>query len=192
VDVASSATPVAEKRTVSRITLFVTFLKVGVLGFGGVAAWVRHIVVVERGWMTEREFAELFGVASTLPGANTVNFATILGDRYAGLSGAAAALAGLIGAPLGVLVVVATLYARYAGLQDVRAGLAGAAAAAAGLVLGTALKLLRGLTPDLVMLLVVAGVFVAAALLQAPILVILGLAIPICIGAVVIRERRRG
>ncbi|WP_246725560.1 chromate transporter [Beijerinckia sp. L45] len=187
-----TASPIPIASPVSRLTLFVTFLKIGVLGFGGVAAWVRHVVLVERGWMTEREFAELFGVASTLPGANTINFAAMLGDRYAGLSGAAAALAGLIGAPLVLLVVVATLYAHYAELQDVRGGLAGAAAAAAGLVLGTAFKLLRGLRPDLVMLLVVVGVFAAAALLQAPILVIIGIAIPLCIGTVVLRNRRRG
>jgi chromate transporter len=177
---------------VTRLGLFTAFLKVGALGFGGVAAWVRHIVVVERGWMNEVEFAELFGVASTLPGANTVNFATILGDRHAGLSGAFVALAGLIGAPLVILVIVASLYARYAGLEDVRAALAGAAAAAAGLVVGTALKLLRNLTPDAVMLLVVAGVFTAAAVLRLPMLLILAIAIPVCMAAVVVRERRRG
>jgi chromate transporter len=187
-----AVSPISAVPRVSRLSLFTAFLKVGVLGFGGVAAWVRHIVVVERGWMSEVEFAELFGVASTLPGANTVNFATMLGDRYAGLSGAVIALAGLVGAPLLILVVVASLYARYSGLEDVRAALAGAAAAAAGLVVGTALKLLRNLTPDLVMLLVVAGVFVAAALLRWPILLILGIAIPVCLIAVVLRERRRG
>jgi chromate transporter len=186
-----TASPIPAPRTVSRLRLFTTFLKVGVLGFGGVAAWVRHIVVVERGWMTEVAFAELFGVASTLPGANTVNFATILGDRYAGLSGAMAALAGLVGAPLVILVIVASLYARYSGLEDVRAALAGAAAAAAGLVVGTALKLLRNLTPDAVMLVVVAGVFAAAAVLRVPMLLILGLAIPVCMAAVILRERRR-
>jgi chromate transporter len=187
-----TASPIPAGQPVSRLSLFMAFLKVGVLGFGGVAAWVRHIIVVERGWMSDVEFAELFGVASTLPGANTVNFATMLGDRYAGLSGAAIALAGLVGAPLLILVAVAILYARYSELQDVRAALAGAAAAAAGLVVGTAFKLLRNLTPDLVMLLVVAGVFVAAALLGWPILLILGIAIPVCMIAVVVRERRRG
>ncbi len=177
---------------VTRLGLFTAFLKVGVLGFGGVAALVRHIMVVERGWMSELEFAELFGVASTLPGANTVNFATIFADRTAGPMGVLAALAGLIGAPLLVLVAAASLYVRYADLPDVRAGLAGAAAAAAGLVFGTAFKLLRGLKPDVVMLFMVAAVFAGSALAGLPMAVVLCVAIPVCLALVAWRERRRG
>jgi chromate transporter len=176
---------------VTRLGLFAAFLKIGILGFGGVAAWARHIMVVERGWMSEREFAELFGVASTLPGANTVNMATLFGDRTAGLTGVLAALAGLIGAPLAVLVLAASLYARYSDLPDVRAGLAGAAAGAAGLVFGTALKLLRGLKPDALMLLVVAAVFAGSALAQLPMAVELGVAVPLCLALVAWRERGR-
>ena len=144
--------------SITHAALFSAFFKVGIFGFGGVAAFARHVVVVERKWLDERDFAELFGVSSTLPGANTVNFATLLGDRHAGSTGAGAAIAGLLGAPLLILVVIATLYARFAELPDVRAGVAGAAAAAAGLVIGTALKLLRALGPDAVMILVVTGV----------------------------------
>ena len=146
---------------------------------GGVAAWARHVLVIERGWMSQREFAELFGLASTLPGANTVNMATMLGDRVAGLTGVLAALAGLVGAPLLILIAIIVLYARFSDVPDVRAGLTGAAAATAGLVLGTAVKLLRGLEPDAVMFLAVAFVFAATALARLPILLVLGVTISI-------------
>lgn len=161
------------------------------LGFGGVAALARHIVVVERGWMTEVEFAELFGVASSLPGANTVNLATMLGDRQAGLSGACAALCGLLGAPMLILILVALFYARFSGLPDVKAGFIGAAAATAGLVFGTALRLLRNLKADWLMLLVIAAVFAATAVAQLSMLFVLALAIPACLVLVILRERGR-
>ena len=189
-DAHSSPPPAAPR--VTRLGLFTAFLKIGVLGFGGVAALARHILVVERRWLSEREFAELFGLASTLPGANTVNLATMLGDRAAGLTGVLAALAGLVGAPLVILVAIILLYSRFADVPDVRAALTGAAAATAGLVLGTALKLLRGLEPDAVMIVVVAFVFAATALARLPILLVLGVAIPSCLIVAFWRKRRRG
>lgn len=165
-----------------------TFLKIGVLGFGGVAAWARHVLVVERRFLDERDFAESFALASTLPGANTVNLATMLGDRFRGPTGALVAVLGLMGLPLVILVVVATLYSRFGGLPDVKAGLFGAAAAAAGIVLGTSLKILRDLDPDLIAVLTAASVCCAAAA-KVPMLIILAVAIPVSIAAKVARKR---
>ncbi len=146
----------------SRLALFAAFFKIGILGFGGVAAWARHVLVTERRFLNERDFAESFGLASTLPGANTVNLATMLGDRYRGLSGALVAVLGLMGAPVALLAGIAWLYERYGSLPDVRAALYGAAAAAAGLVLGTSLKILRDLEPDAANIASAAGVCCAA------------------------------
>ena len=179
--------PTAEVPT--RWGLFTAFLKIGLLGFGGVAAISRHVIVVERRFMGDGEFAEALGVASTLPGANTVNLATMLGDRYQGAIGSVIAILGLIGVPLGFLIVVATLYARYSYLPDVRAGLMGAATAAAGLALGTAFKLLQGLDPTLVTLATAACVCIASAILQVPMLLILAVAIPTALALAVRRSR---
>ena len=178
-----------ERELPTRVALFTAFLKIGVLGFGGVAALARHVIVVERLYLDDRAFAEAFGIAATLPGANTVNLATMLGHRWRGWSGSAAALAGLLGMPLVILVVVAVSYARFSYLGDVRAALAGAAAAAAGLVVGTALKLLKGLDPNVVNTVTAAGVCLAAAVLGAPMLLILGVAIPSSILATTSREK---
>ena len=184
---------VADPRGETRPTvwaLFTAFLRVGILGFGGVAAFARHVLVVERGFLSERDFAETFGVSSTLPGANTVNMATILGDRYRGVAGAVVAVLGLVGAPLLILVGFATLYTRFSAVAEVRAGLSGAAAAAAGLVIGTSLKILKGLEPDMVTWLTAALVCLAAALLQIPMLLILAVAIPASLAVAVARGRR--
>ena len=170
--------------------LFAAFFKIGVLGFGGVAAFARHVLVEERRFLSRQGFAELFGIASTLPGANTVNLSIMLGDRSRGVPGALAAVSGLMGAPLAILVAVAALYARFGSLGIVKAGLAGAAAAAAGLVLGTSLKLVRDLGPGLVTLGLVVAIGLASAVLKLPMLLILGLAIPAALALAALRERR--
>jgi chromate transporter len=170
--------------------LFAAFFKIGVLGFGGVAAFARHVLVEERRFLTAQGFAELFGIGSTLPGANTVNLAIILGDRARGLPGALAAVFGLLGAPLAILVAVAALYERFGSLGVVKAGVAGAAAAAAGLVLGTSFKLLRDLGPGVATLVLVIAIAAASALLRLPMLLILAAAIPAALLLAAVRERR--
>jgi chromate transporter len=58
----------AKPRQVSSTELFLGFLKIGLLGFGGVAPWARHVIIEERRWLTDKEFAEILGVGQILPG----------------------------------------------------------------------------------------------------------------------------
>jgi len=134
-------------KDISHRDLFRVFAKIGLLGFGGVTPWLRRFLVEEEAWLSDREFAELFGFASTLPGANTVSVAVMLGDRNRGLTGAIAALSGLVVMPLMILAAVASLYDRFAALPDVKNAIGGAAAATAGLVIGNACKTTINMKP---------------------------------------------
>jgi chromate transporter len=175
----------------SHLALFSAFLKIGLLGFGGVAGWSRRIVIEERGWLEEREFVELLGVASVLPGANTVNLAVILGDRFQGVTGSLAALGGLMGAPLVLMAGIALIYDRFSNLGPVRAALGGAAAAAAGLVVGQALKMLRNARPDVAMVVFTALTFGAVGLISLPVLWALATLIPASVLACLLIGRPR-
>jgi len=117
------------------------FFQVGILGFGGVLPMARRVVVDERRWLSPQEFNELFSLCQSLPGANVTNLAAVFGMRHQGITGAGAALAGLLAAPMAIIMVLSALYGRYGTLPPVRHGLAGLAAAAAGLLLGTAGKI---------------------------------------------------
>ncbi len=150
----------------SRRELFLVFLKIGLCGFGGVASWAHRIIVEERAWLSDQDYAELLGIASVLPGANTVNIAVMLGDCYRGVTGSISAVAGLLLMPLLILVGIAALYEKYALQSDVKNAVAGAAAATAGLVLATALKMIRNLKPDFLAAASCAIVFVAVGIFQ--------------------------
>jgi chromate transporter len=125
----------------SHSALFMGFFQAGIFGFGGVLPMARRMIVDDRRWLTQVEFNELFAVCQSLPGANITNFAAVFGMRHRGVSGAAAALAGLLGAPMAIVMALAGLYARYGALAPVHHALGGLAAAAAGLLLGTAGKI---------------------------------------------------
>ncbi|WP_020176092.1 chromate transporter [Methyloferula stellata] len=188
-DVSGFAPPPAALKKITHRDLFLVFAKIGLLGFGGVTAWLRRVLVEEQGWLEDREFAELFGLASTLPGANTVAVSVMLGDRYQGPSGSVAAVTGLLAMPLLILAGIASLYGQFANLSDVKNAIAGAAAATAGLVIGNAFKMARNMKPDAIAYLIGAIVFICAGILQLPLLWTLLVVVPASILVLTIRKR---
>lgn len=125
--------------------LFMAFNWMSLQGFGGVMAIVHRELVEKKGWLTDEEFVEDWSVAQLLPGANIINLAMILGIRYFGLRGAVTALAGMMIAPLFLVVGLALLYAHFASNPDVVGALRGMGAVVAGLIGATGLKLMRPL-----------------------------------------------
>ena len=174
---------------VSRTALFLGFAKIGLLGFGGVAPWARHVIVGEKRWLSEREYASILGVGQVLPGPNTVNSAIIIGDHFQGTVGALSAVFGLLCTPIAVLIGIALIYDRIAGFPSVGAAIGAGAAAAAGLVIGTAIKMARRLKPNVTAVAVGLAAFSSVGLLQVPMALAIAALGPISI-ALVWRERR--
>ena len=121
--------------------LFLAFLSVGLSGFGGVLPFARRMLVDKRAWLTDSGFNETLALCQTLPGPNIVNLSVVVGSRFAGWSGALAAVIGLMAAPVAIVLALASLYARYGALGRAPAMIAGLGAAAAGLVAATAAKM---------------------------------------------------
>jgi chromate transporter len=168
---------------VSHGALFLAFLKMGLLGFGGVAPWVRQVIVEERRWMDDREFASLLGLSQVLPGANTINTAVLLGDRFRGISGAAAAVFGLMAMPLAIAVAIVELYGAVSQNPYIGAAIAGAGAGAAGLVIGTGLKIAGNLKLSPRIVLVTLVTFVSVGILRLPLVWVLLCLVPLTIAA---------
>jgi chromate transporter len=177
-----SPSPDHAPRPPSRAELFLGYLKIGLLGFGGVAVWSRRVVVEERRWLSERDYAEVIGVGQVLPGPNIGNAAVMIGRRFHGLPGALLATSGMYAAPLAILLLLCALYERYGDLPQVGEALRGVAAAAAGMVIGTALKMASRLTlpPEAFAVIALAALAAAWARLPLP-LIVLGLA-PVSVG----------
>jgi chromate transporter len=160
--------------------LFVSFTLLALQGFGGVLAVVQRELVEKKRWMTRDEFIEDWAVAQIMPGPNVVNLSLMIGSRYFGLRGALVALAGMLLAPLVVVLCLALVYAHFADNPQVAGALRGMGAVAAGLIAATGMKLLGALKkhPLGVPVCIALGTatFAAIALLRLPLLgVLLGL-----------------
>ena len=132
-------------RPSSKTDLFVSFSLLALQGFGGVLAVVQRELVEKKRWMTREQFVEDWAVAQIMPGPNVVNLSLMIGGRYFGLSGALAGLAGMLAAPL---VVVLLLAAAFAGVSDAlwaKGALRGMGAVSAGLIAAVGLKLISAL-----------------------------------------------
>ena len=121
--------------------LFRAFTVLALQGFGGVLPIAHRELVDRRRWLTHEQFAEMLSVGQVLPGPNVCNLALMVGDRHFGWRGAFAALAGILTAPLVIVLVLAWLYAQFAAQPMVAGAIRGMGAVAAGLILAMAFKL---------------------------------------------------
>ena len=84
-----------QPRHVSCLDLIFGFAIVGMIGFGGIANALFHVVVDKRKWLTAEEYTMTFGFAQILPGASPINTSIMIADRFQGMLGIICAIAGL-------------------------------------------------------------------------------------------------
>ena len=125
--------------------LFIAFLTIALSGFGGVLPFARRTLVERRGWLTAEAFNETLALCQSLPGPNIVNLSIVVGSRFAGARGALAAVFGLVGAPVALVIVLGALYGRFGEVGRLHGAITGLGAAAAGLVAATGALMARPL-----------------------------------------------
>ncbi len=124
----------------SSADLFRAFNRLALQGFGGVLPVAQRELVENQRWLTKAEFVELLSIGQVLPGPNIINMALIYGDRLFGWRGALAATAGLLAAPLAIVLLLAVLVRQGADSPLMADALRGMGVVAAGLILSTAAK----------------------------------------------------
>jgi chromate transporter len=126
--------------------LFLSFLKIGTVGFGGglaVIAQIRTLAVKQRHWLSEQEFASGFALAQSLPGTSAGNMTTYVGLRIRGWRGAGVSLAGFILPSMLMMIVLAILYRHLRYLPDTDRLFHGLNAAVVALIIVTAWRMGR-------------------------------------------------
>ena len=161
----------------SKTDLFVSFSLLALQGFGGVLAIVQRELVEKKQWLTREEFLEDCAVAQILPGPNVVNLSLMIGDRYFGMRGALAALAGMLTFPLIIVIALAALFAGVSDLPQVQGALRGMGAVASGLITATGLRLMGALKSNVLGALVYSALaaitFIAVSWLRIPLMWVL-------------------
>jgi len=179
-------------RRVSLHALFIAFLSVALLGFGGGIVWARRITVDQRRWLSESDFADIVSLCQFMPGPNVVGIAVCTGAKLRGGVGALAALGGFIIIPWSVGLALGALLLEYAHLPILRNILGGVSAVAAGLLIATGLRLFvpHRRRPVAVIFAVLA--FTLMAFTKLPLLAVLFGLVPLSIAASGLEKARLG
>ncbi|MGL6108945.1 MAG: chromate transporter [Rubrivivax sp.] len=121
------------------LSLFLHFGILSLLAIGGAittAPDMQRYVVVDKGWLSDAMFTSSIAIAQAAPGPNVL-FVAVIGWNIAGLSGAAATLAGSL-LPSTTLALTATRWSEQRReSRGVRAFTAGLAPLTLGLLLAT-------------------------------------------------------
>lgn len=172
------------------LQLFLSFLQIGALSFGGGYASMPLIeaqIVTGHGWLTMTEFSDLVTIAEMTPGPIAVNAATFVGTKVAGVLGALVATAGCILPACVLVTLIARLYLKYRNLTVLQSVLGSLRPAVVAMIASAGLSLVilalygsRSLPADLTAVNLPAAAIFAAALVilrkwkPSPILVMAG------------------
>ena len=177
----TSTTSEADSRP-TLIELAWTFNHIALASFGGgLSAWSREIIVVEKKWMTDEEFLSALTMCRILPGANQVNIAVFVGTKFRGIPGAVAAAFGLTFLPVIIVLAMSVAYFKYNNVPALQSTLKGAAAGAVAMTFSMAIKTgakcLKGAIP----LALFAATFVLNGVLRWPLFGVLALVAPLAL-----------
>lgn len=126
----------------SLASLFVGFVRIGMMSFGGgLAAWTRREVVQHRGWLDEQQFLSGYALSQLVPGATNVNLAVFIGTQLRGVPGALACFAGLTALPVTIVLIAGTIYIHSHAGPWFSIALSGMGAVALGMNLGLGVRL---------------------------------------------------
>lgn len=126
------------------LRLFLVFLKIGAVSFGGGYGMIALIQedCLRYGWLTEEELLNFIAVAESTPGPIAVNLATFVGSSQGGLPGAFFATLGVVLPAFLIILLIAAIIRNLLKFAGVQAALDGVRPAIVGLILGTAAILL--------------------------------------------------
>lgn len=159
------------------LQLFLSYLKIGFFGFGGGYAMISLIyneVVVQHGWLTAAELADVAAISQMTPGPIAINCATYVGYSVTGNVWGSLLATGAVCLPSLTLMMLATrFYFKLCGNRHFEGAMAGMQPMMIGLILSSALMLFGEATfIDWKSWVIFAGCFVASVKKVNPILLI--------------------
>jgi chromate transporter len=163
--------------------LFVTFMQISLIGFGGPIVWARRFLVERQGWLDDQEFAEILSLGQFLPGPNVICMTVCVGSKFRGPAGALAAAAGFILVPWTVGFALGAVLLHYTQIAVMQNMMRGVSAVGAGLIIATGIRLLRPHRSRKTALLFAAAAFAGLAFANFPLLPLVLVLVPLSIAA---------
>ena len=128
------------------VDLYLTFLRVGGLTFGGGMAMLpmlKREIVENKHWTTEEELLDIYAIGQCTPGIIAVNTSTYIGYQQKGIPGAIAGTLGMITPSLAIITLVATILKQFIEYPIVLQALSGIRIVVCALMFNTIVSLAK-------------------------------------------------
>jgi len=170
----------SEKQKVSLWELALTFNHIALASFGGgLSAWSREVLVVEKKWMEDEEFLSAVTMCRIMPGANQINLAVFAGTKMRGVPGAVISVIGLTTVPVILVLILGYFYFKFHKIPALEGILHGASAAAVALTVAMAIKTGKKCLGSWFPILLFAASFMLNGIFRWPLLAALAILAPI-------------
>lgn len=175
------------------LSLFLTFMKIGVFTFGGGYAMIPLIqreISEKKKWISNDDILEVVAIAESTPGPIAVNSATFVGYKVAGFFGAFAATVGLVIPSFVIIIAIAALLNEFQNYKVVRYAFYGIRTGVLALIIKALISMYKQYKKNAVAYFVMALAFVLVAVLDVNVLIVIIICALIGLISSTIAERR--
>ena len=123
------------------LQLFLTFLKIGAVSFGGGYAMIPLITDECSKWLSHEQIMNFIAVSESTPGPIAINMATFIGASQGGIWGAVLATLGVVLPSFIIILIIASIVKGLMKYQGVQAFLGGIRPIVIGLIIATGLTM---------------------------------------------------
>ena len=175
------------------IELFFTFMKIGAFTFGGGHAMIPLIqkeTVEKKGWISDDDIFDVVAIAESTPGPIAVNSATFVGYKTAGFLGALFSTVGVIIPSFVVILIISGVLREFRENTVVRYAFFGIGAGVLALIFKALVNMYKQCPKGIVTYILMALSFVAVAVFDVNVILMLVLCAAVGMVSALIAERR--
>ena len=156
------------KRIPKMLSLFFTFLKIGLFTFGGGYAMIPLIqreTVDNKKWINDEDMLEIIAIAESTPGPIAINAATFIGYRVGGFFGALAATVGVVLPSFVIITAISFVLAAFQNVVWIRYAFNGIRAGVLALIVKALWSMYKQSPNGIFAYLIMLGAFIVTAFL---------------------------
>ena len=156
--------------------LFASFFKIGAFTFGGGYAMIPLIqkeAAQKQGWISDGDILDIVAIAESTPGPIAINAATFVGYKTCGFPGAVSATLGVVLPSFTVIFIISFVLEQFEHLRAVQFAFNGIRAGVLALIVQALYSMYKQCPKHPVSYCISAGAFIAAALLQVNVLLVI-------------------
>lgn len=126
------------------VSLFFTFLKIGLFTIGGGYAMIPMIndEVIAKGWISEADLTNFLAISESTPGPFAINMATFIGFEKAGFFGAFCATLGIILPSIVIIMIISKIISKFLNNKYVNYAMQGVRPVVVGLIFAVVVSLI--------------------------------------------------